>query len=330
LSHDDQEFVRAASNPAAGDAGGDVPNFDAPWPQDVRFTEDPQIQVVSEDKENKRFVYESANFRFVCDARLSQQVVKGFSVMFESTRDYCRALPLGLTGGVKTNGKFQILLFEKKEDYVSAGGPSDSAGVFIGNQQAVLVPLESLGVKKVGSGYMLDRSMVNRTLIHELTHQLTPESYFEAGSKGWFSEGLAEYIASTPYRSGRFKVRSNLDDIVDYATGYAKVDNHGRALGKKFSAPPLKEFMALDYHDFTGQNGNFNYGLGLMLTTYFLQLDGKGDAARAKEFLKRLRAGKTGDEAVQALLDGRSYGQLQEDFTKAWKRMGVEIKFQGN
>jgi len=305
----------------------EVPNFDAPWPQSVRFDEDPQIKTVTEDKETKRFVYESTNYRFVCNVRLSQSVVKGFAVMFESTYNYCRALPLGISGGAKTEGKFLILLFETKEEYVRAGGPPTSAGVYMPGKNTVMVPLTSLGVRPVGSGYMLDRDRTNGTLVHELTHQLTPGPYYQRGAMGWFSEGIAEYVTATPYRAGLFKVKSNFDDIVAYATGYGKDDTRGRALGEEISAPALKDFMLMSYGNFTGPRANFNYGFGLILTTYFLHLDGEGDAARAKKFLQALRSGKGGQEAIDVLLDGRSYEEMQEAISKAWKRKRVEIKW---
>ena len=56
-----------------------------------------------------------------------------------------------------------------------------------------MVPLESLGVRTLGSGYTLDRGKSNNTLPHELIHQLTPPPYFRHGSVGWFIEGIAEY-----------------------------------------------------------------------------------------------------------------------------------------
>lgn len=302
-------------------------NFDAPWPQTVKFDADPQIQTVTEDKEAKKFIYESANYRFICNVRLSQSVVKGFAVMFESTYNYCRALPLAISGGAKTDGKYLILLFETKEEYVQAGGPPTSAGVYMPGKNTVMVPLTSLGVRPVGSGYMLDRDRTNGTLVHEITHQLTPGPYYSRGAMGWFSEGLAEYVTATPYRSGVFKVKSNFDDIVAYATGYGKDDTRGRALGDKISAPALKDFMLMSYSNFTGPRANFNYGFGLVLTTYFLHLDGDGDAARAKKFLQALRDGKTGQDAIDVLLDGRSYEEMQEAISKGWKRKRVEIEW---
>ena len=200
----------------------------------------------------------------------------------------------------------------------------------MGGRGVVMVPLVSLGVKKVGSGYMRDRDKSDGTLIHELTHQLTPSVYYAPGARGWFSEGLAEYLTATPYRNGRFKVKNNLDDIVAYATAYGKKNTRGRALGDEISAPSLKAYMLMSYSDFTGSKANFNYGFGLLISTYFMVLDGEGDAARLKEFLKELRKiGRGGDstKALDKLLDGRSFKELEEDIYKAWKRKRVKINF---
>ena len=102
-------------------------NFDDPWPDRVTFEGDPEIKTVEEDAEDaeeRSFVYESANYRYNCDVRLSKSVVKGFAVMFEATHHFVRELPLAINGGKKKNGKYQIFLFEKEKAYNKAGGQS--------------------------------------------------------------------------------------------------------------------------------------------------------------------------------------------------------------
>ena len=143
-------------------------------------------------------------------------MVKKFATLFEATREYCRMLPIATLKAHVPGAQFRnkILLFESKASYVRNGGPPSSAGVFISRGRQgngiVMVPLESLGLKKVGSGYMYDYKGENKVLPHELVHQLTDREYYRSGARGWFSEGLAEYVAVTPYRSGKFMVRSNL------------------------------------------------------------------------------------------------------------------------
>ncbi len=301
-------------------------NFDSVWPERIKFSEDPEVNTVEENVEKKRFIYESANYRYVCDVRLSKSVVKGFAVMFEATQLYCSSIPLGINGGDKTQGKLPILLFENFDDYVKAGGPPQSAGVFIGGRGVVMVPLTSLGVRPVGSGYMLDRDKSSKTLPHELTHQLTPHVYFSLGAMGWFSEGLAEYISVTPYRAGTYSVRGNLKDIIDYATGYGSKEMGGRGLGTKIELPALKDFMLQSYPSFLEQP-QLNYGAGLLITTYFLHLDGEGDAKRIKGFLKALQRGESGEKSLDLLLDGRTFPELESDIIKTWSRKGVDFSF---
>jgi hypothetical protein len=306
----------------------DALNFDAPWPERVTFTEDPEIKTVEEDAGKKRFVYESANYQYVCDVRLAQSVVKGFAVMFEATHLYCRTLPLALNGGKKNKEKNEILLFEHFDDYVKAGGPPSSAGVFMGGRGVVMVPLTSLGVRPVGSSYMLDRDKSNRTLPHELTHQLTPDEYDGKGIRGWFTEGLAEYVGVSPYRAGSYNVRGNQKDILDYATGSGSEGKGGRGLGEKITIPALKKFMLQDYADFAGEKANFNYGCGLLITNYFFHMDGASDAKRIKAYLKALQEDKDAEKSLDILLDGRTFEKLEEDIVKAWGRKGVDITFE--
>lgn len=334
LSEADGLYVAAArflleEEPAAKTeakaSGQSTLNFQDPWPDRIKFSEDPEVNTVEEDVEKKRFVYESANYQYICDVRLSRSVVKGFAVMFEATHLYCRTLPLAINGGQK-EGKHQILLFEKFEDYVKAGGPPSSAGVFIGGRGVVMVPLTSLGVRPVGSSYMLDRDKSSKTLPHELVHQLTPRAYYSPGATGWFSEGIAEYVAVTPYRSGGYAVRGNQKAIFDYATGYGSKDMGGRGLGTKIKLPALKSFMLQSYTKFLS-DPQINYGCGLLITNYFLHLDGDGDGKRIRAFLQSLHNGKKGEEALADLLDGRTFQQLEQDVIKGWGRKGVDFTF---
>ncbi|WAC19397.1 SHD1 domain-containing protein [Luteolibacter sp. SL250] len=340
LSQADRDFVASVpvekpeNMPEGGtsddlEVAGKVLNFSAPWPERITFTEDPEITTVEESPTEKRFIYESANYRYVCDVRLSKMVVKGFAVMFEATNLYCATVPLALNGGKSAKGKHEILLFENKEDYVKAGGPPSSAGVFIGGKNIVMVPLESLGVRPVGSGYMLDRDKSNKTLPHELVHQLTPRPYYSGGARGWFTEGIAEYISVTPYRAGSYNVRNNFRDLVQYATGYGEDGRGGRALGTEITLPSLKKWMLMPYEDFVGNPSTtqINYGCAMLITTYFIHLDGKGDGARLKAFLKALREGKEEEEALAVLLDGRTFEQLEQDIKKAWGSKRVDFTF---
>jgi hypothetical protein len=331
LSKDDQLWIQNYSQEQSKDtpapAEDDKLNFEDPWPELVKFKGDPEIVTAKEDKDSNQFVYESANYRYNCDVRLGASVVKGFAVLFETTHQFVRELPLAVNGGAKKDGKYEIFLFEEEKDYHSAGGPPGSAGVYIGGKNIVMVPLTSLGVKKVGSGYMLDREKSSKTLPHELVHQLTPHPYYAQGSMGWFTEGLAEYVAVTPYfSSGTFNVKGNAKSIVEYATAYGKDGTGGRGLGDKIKLGPLKNFMLQSYTSFVG-NAQVNYGCGMLITNYFFHMDRDKDGARIEKFLKALREGKQGEEALEVLLDGQTWLELEKDIAKAYSSKGVKFTF---
>jgi len=303
-------------------------NFDSPWPDIVGFREDPEIEVIREDRKSGEFVYESLNFRYISDVRLSPSVVRGFALLFEATHEFCKAMPIGMGEGVRTDGKYLIKLYDERESYIEAGAPRSSSGVFMGGRNLVKVPLESLGVRKVGSSYHLDRRVTNRVVAHEVVHQLTPPQYFgNAQFNSWFIEGIAEYVAATSYRAGQYNLRSGRRMIVEYATGYSKADNRGRNIGTDVSLSSLEDFMNLPYNQFTRRNGNFNYAVGLLLTYYFIHLDGDGDAANLKAYKRAILDGKGNEEATKVLLNGRSFEELEQDIENGWRRYGVRFKF---
>lgn len=337
LCEEDQAFVRQwreQEKTVIGASGEDVVshpngNFDADWPRLVSVEIGIDVEVLSENEVNEEFVYHSPNYEFVSDVKLTKSLVKKFAVMFEATREFCRLLPISTMKAHLPGEQFRnkILLFEHEETYIKNGGIPGSAGVFVsrGGTGVVMVPLTSLGVIKGKAGFRFDWDGSNKTLPHELTHQLTDVEYFSSGARGWFSEGLAEYVAVTPYRSGKYMVRSNLDEIRDYVTAYGEKGNGGRALGEKFTAPDLEQFMMQSYESFI-QNANFNYGVGLLLTYYFFHME--DDRSNIVAFLKALKEGKSGQEAVDVLLNGRTYNELEEQVSRAWKSRGIKISFE--
>ena len=329
LSEDDQAFIakwqKENATPADKPGGGDesevaVDNWDADWPKIVSTSVSPEIEVIREDAEG--YVYGSEHYEFHCDVKLSTSLVKKFAVLFEATNQFMRELPLSM-GKAHRKKHHKILLFETKESYVRAGGPPSSAGVYMGGEDVIMVPLTSLGVKKVGSGYMVDHGESNKTLPHEITHQLTDRPYY--GARGWFTEGLAEYVGTTPYRSGKFQVDS-LTSLKEYVTAYGKDGNGGRAIGEEINMPGLKDWMTQSYNSFLS-NPQVNYGVGALVTYYFFHMDGEKDAARAKAFLKGLKEGKKGDDQFTALLDGRTWDEMAADITKGWRSRGVKINW---
>jgi hypothetical protein len=329
LSEEDREFVKnwnKQSTPVATPSVDVEKLFAQEWPRLVSI--DLDIEITEEEGEDGSFIYRSPNYEFVSNAKLSKVPVKRFSVLFEATRAYVQQLPYANKKAYQEGKRYQVFLFDTEEAYVRAGGPQGSAGVYISNKDIIMVPCQSLGLIKRGSSWALDYDRTNKTLPHEITHQLTDRDYYAEGARGWFSEGFAEYVAATPYRSGKFSVSKAPSYIEEYVTYFAKADNRGRNLGDEITAPNLEDFMTMSYQDFAyAGNANFNYGLGALLVTYFNHYDGEGEAENIKNFLRALKQGKKGKEALEVLRAGRSWDELEEDVTKGWRKRGVKISF---
>lgn len=324
LSPGDQAFVRDSAKAPIEDLRS---NFGRPWPRSVTPKGNPGCKVISENREKGRYIYESPGYRFHCDARITQDALSGFATVFEATRAYLAALPLSLMSGETMGVRSQVLLFGEKEAYFKSGGMPGSAGCFVPKNRLVLIPMDSLGLVKGGTGFSRDMGKENRTLIHELVHQLTPNAYFAHGAMGWFSEGVAEYVAATPYHNGHFMPDIYGNAVKDYVTAYGTNRKSGRNLGTELAAPKLRDFMLMDYRSFAGENPNLNYGLGLLVTHYFFHMEGGGKAGRITEFLKGLHAGKYGEESLAPLLGGGSFEKLEAEISGEWTKKGVKITF---
>lgn len=303
-----------------------VDNYDNDWPTLITLKKDFDIDVVSE--EDGSFIYESRHFTFHADARLSNSVVKRFAEIFEATLLYCQEIPISSQVAIHHTDERRknIYLYAEKSAYYRAGGMEGSAGCYYPNKDIILVGMPFLGLKKMGSGYTLDRDKSSTTLSHEIVHMFTDRCYYAPGAMGWFSEGLAEYIAVTPYRGAKYSVRGNRSALMKYITAYGENNEGGKALGEEIHVGPLKNYFLQPYSSFTA-NGRLNYGVGTLLVYYFFHFEGDGDRKLINAFMKGLRAGKHGQDALDILLDGRTYEELELDIYKAWRSRGVKLYF---
>lgn len=320
---------RPAAPPAEAMRERTYDNFGQEWPRAARPVRNPRHEVIKEDHERGRFVYESPGYAFHADSPISHEASMHFATLFETTKAYLKSLPIGLLKADEETGKSIVLIFGTDQAYWKAGGRRDSAGCYMPGKRLVLVPVSSLEFRKTEKGIERDQQRDYKVLIHELTHQLTPSAYAGHGSLGWFSEGLAEYVGATPYRPGYFVVDRYGNCVKEFVCGHGEDGKGGRALGTTIAIPPLREFMLMGYDRFSGAEANRNYGAALLITYYFFHMEGGGGAKRITEFLIGLRAGKYGEEALTPLHGGEGYQKLQEDISRAWARLGITLSFGG-
>jgi hypothetical protein len=107
--------------------------------------------------------------------------------------------------------RFIAALYETRNDYIAAGGPEMSGGVYSSGDKIFKIPFQSLGMEKRGQTYFKDDNYSNGTLIHEITHQLM-DDYLGFLPK-WVVEGTAEYTEMLPYKSGTFRADGHKSGI---------------------------------------------------------------------------------------------------------------------
>ncbi|MDP1592566.1 MAG: SHD1 domain-containing protein, partial [Prosthecobacter sp.] len=299
LSAEDQAFAKsqtAAPAPAAT-APGEVAASKT-WPRSFSLPDKPEVVVVKEDAEKNEYIYRSPHYEFQCDSKLGSNVVREFGRIFESTWMLNCLLPLDLKPQPeKLREIFLARLFTNKSDYMEAGGIEGSAGVYMSGKKALMVPLQSLGVKMVGSRVSLENNSDDdmATLIHEITHQMM--NHWLGRLPTWYIEGSAEYVELLEYkRNGGF----SLIGLNRQLQGYAKRMNYSGG-GKSFTMIDLEELMTIDGRRWAaalGKDGaaTENYGSAGLLTYYFYHFDGNGDAANIIACLRELENVKTNEE----------------------------------
>jgi len=300
-------------------------SFSKPWPRVVYGPKSIQLRKHQQLSGGGVYVYESSHYRFIIDTKVEPRVIQRFAVLFETTYKYVLSLPINASGrDLERDAKLPIYLFGDAASYYKAGGPMGSAGVYMPKNHSVLVPLSELGVQRRGNKWEYLKGGENRVLSHELTHQLSAGPRF--GS--WYLEGAAEYVAATRYTHGAYHASHGKHRVFAYVKDEKGLsDGSGRRLGSRVKMMKLEEFMNLPYHRFAAEEANKNYGVGLLLTYFFYHVDGRGEGARIKQYIKALQQGRSESEARRYLLAGRKYSQLENEFKKFCATGGVNLEF---
>ncbi|MEM7147663.1 MAG: hypothetical protein AAF591_21335, partial [Verrucomicrobiota bacterium] len=312
LSEDDQLFLREWKEHAPPEP------VNREWPEVVEVDVSlDDIVIVEEVREKERYVYRSPHFEFVANARLSKSVVREFSRVFEGTLEAVRALPINLDPKPPEDGFWDVKLYKTRDQYLKDGGPPGSAGVYMGGSGMVKVPLPNLGVEYTGIRYIVDTDKTNRTLKHEITHQVMHEilRYMPV----WMVEGFAEFVESMPYSKGKYRFNDVDDAVKERAAG----DN------RDYEMADLQSLMLMDHATWgaalTQGGAGKNYNSSCVLLYYFLKVDGAGDGTGIFSYLDEVRTAERRSELEEKrvaarekyLLRDRSYEQLMEEVAVA-------------
>ncbi len=375
LSAEDQAYVQALAERVAEHQQNK--NFSDPWPKSTVMADKLRARVVVEDEPTGTYIYETSHFRFFSPARLSLPTVSEMGRVFEGTYSACQAIPLnfpcrrfGITRSLPADGeaeeeqeKLVVRLFRTQADFAREVGTAyaRSAGIF--REPEILVPFESLGIRKKGKNYAVESAgkLDTGTIIHELTHQM---SLIDASYDVpiWFAEGIAEYVRLANYKRGRFDFSSVHKNVITCFVGGPGTIS--RQLGRHVGSPPLEQMLNLSVRDFQSARGGtiqINYGFSTLLTYYFIHLAGEGGGAKLKRRMRHLQGTRRATAGLSMqipadaspaeiaaaqnylqqqalnikeeyyyvpLLNGRSWQQLENEFSlKIERELGIRVTF---
>lgn len=308
------------------------------WPTQVPVPRNMRLKEIKAKKGDKgNFFYETNNYRFSSEVKLSEESQKSIGRLFEcafaANRAISRVLPLVRAKRNRTaRTKLQAILYADQASYVEAGGAEGSSGYFtysyrkrVGSRKfkmnekmirrdLVMIPLVSLGVSV--SGKLEDKNVNSHTLVHEITHQCNCLNQLPI----WANEGLSEYVAYVPYNGDMLDFDLCFKNIVDAAKMRKAV------LDFPFS---LEEFFLMDQEEFYEymSKGKDTYYLSVLTVCYFIHLQERVGVKNFKNYLSRVYKGNSHEKSLP-YLNGRKRDRsiLQKDFIKAWKEQGVDIK----
>lgn len=353
--------AKATATPAdaASAAMNRVPAEKRVWPENVVVpARSVEIAPITESAAERKYVYRSEAFEFTSQAKLAGSVMKEVARTFEATKSLIEALPWGITcKAPEGRERFLAALYETREDYVAAGGPELSGGVYNSGDKIFKIPFQSLGFKKLGQTYARDDNFSNATLIHEITHQLM-DDYLGFLPK-WVVEGTAEYTEMLPYKAGVFRADAHKNGLKEDTERWQKQEGFSLELGS------LEALMTMnrdqwDAETSTAREMSAMYHRAQLLVYYFCHLDGDKKGTRFIKFMdaafdqvaelraffadprvKRMEGGRFSyprdfpppDMApatapfknLPLLLDERPYPKIAEEITAGFKSIGIKV-----
>lgn len=364
LSEADQAFARTAGGGGGTPVPPASPQRTPPekrtWPGTVTVpTRSVEIRAIEENAAERRYIYQSEAFEFSSQAKLAGSVMTEVARTFEATRAVVDALPWGVVCRPPDGlPRFLAALYETREDYVAAGGPELSGGVYNTAEKTFRIPFASLGLEKRGQTYFKNE-FSNDTLVHEITHQMMHD--YLAFLPKWVIEGTAEYVEMLPYRAGIFRADSHKTAMKD------AIDEWSR----QGFAPVISDLEAhltmsreqWDADSSTAERMREMYHKSHLLVYYFCHLDADrkgtrflrymeavhGEVAAMHAFfadprVKRLDGGRFSyprdlkpppfnDPAtmlrhIALLVDDRPYKKIAEEVMEAYKSIGVKVQVQ--
>ncbi|MBL9132147.1 MAG: hypothetical protein JNG86_13170 [Verrucomicrobiaceae bacterium] len=292
------------------------------WPQTLTAPDGlTNADYVERESKQGHHVYRSRRFQYILHAYfpLNPALMKEVARVFEGTYELLSQSPWGVQAQ-PVDGYFRAHLYDTMSAYYEAGGPKGSAGVYKREERIFMAPLDSLGLKPGQNGYVKDENYEVKTLVHEITHMMMHDIL--PLLPRWLIEGTAEFTETIPYKSGTFKHADLAGSVKKYnALRFSdRIIRNGPPIEslRVMLTPPRKMSAGGSRTSFVTQTSPVPqmafYHASMLLTYYFMHLDGDGKGTRLLKFLDAVRAEQPAHAAFGAAFD--KYRAEMDEFLK--------------
>lgn len=300
------------------------PPAKATMPPSVAISGTPEVTVVVEDPTTKKFIYRTPHYEFQTDVLVGADAVRTFSRIFEATFLVNCLLPFDYRPSPEEGReRFVARLYSSDFNYFAEGGMPGSAGAYSRTHAALLAPISSIGIKMVNGRMQVDRSESTEVLIHEITHQMM--NAWLPHLPMWFTEGAADYVAMADYVHGKFVLNQMENRLRFYLTRRQPTGNPPEIR----SIPELMGMSPQTWNEAVSsipKVASMNYSSATMMVYYFYHLDGRGDAAGVKAYLRSIEGGTPEIAAAEKhLLRDRSIEVLEADVLNAFLKIRIPL-----
>ncbi|MDP4643467.1 MAG: hypothetical protein NWS71_03380 [Opitutales bacterium] len=288
------------------------------WPSSVKAS---GINVEQLPASEDGYSYATPHFRFHCDAELSNRLISHVATIFEVVYSAGLEIPLPIKP-LPQGETHSVQLFKSTSDYEAAGAHPGSAGTYSFKRREVLVPLSSLAASDDAGVYRPESNPDYPTLIHEITHCITSD--WRSYSPVWLFEGFARYMEVVSHSREQLNFDGLTPRLAVWRSGNGSYDNVPMVNFEFMLGCSYQKWDKTFYNK--PENLRAQYTTAMVLVQYFLEID-SSNGERFKQYIFELSQGMEQQEALNILLNGRSFSDLTRDIVAAYQRERITFNF---
>lgn len=338
LSQDDQKLLQAwaQKNKNSDNAVREIPSGPFRWKSKFSGDATPDVEYVKYDEKRKAHLYKTKHFDFYIEEKMTNSTVSKCVAVFDNIVDALDEFPIKLnTIPDGSRPRYETILCSSQRRYAELGGPPNSGGFFAPSKNLTVIPFSSMGIVKKGKNFVFDgKNRTFDTLVHELVHHST--SHWRA-QPTWIVEGMADYMAAMPYRSGSFNFSNPGGYIASKIRKYSHTPIAPKGVLQAVKPMRMLTVSRREWNAtlFASQlEGGRYYASSMVYFYYFARVDDRGDGKQLIQYMHTLenarKAGKKIDQKAMIekfLLRGRSEQELEAEMKESLKSKGLKINF---